>query len=80
MDTILHLYNCQVFALRAMDEHVGLQAEQFVIGVDENRKNLAEFQGRLAKTLTGNTDCKAKPKKIGQYCQPSNPHCFIGIL
>ena len=75
-----YFYNCKVFGLRAMDKHVDLKAEQFTLGVDDKNRKFVQFQGRLAKNVTGDIDSRGKPKKIRQYSDPSNPRCIVGIL
>ena len=73
-------YNSKVFGLGAMDEHVNLQADQFTIGTDEYNCKFLQFQGRLSKTVTGNTDCKARPKSLRHHADPTIPRCFVGIM
>ena len=73
-------YNCKVFGLRGMDEHVHLMTDQFIIGRDENQDKFLEFSGRISKTLTGDIDCKAVPKKIRQYADPNHPRCIVKVF
>ncbi|XP_070581470.1 uncharacterized protein [Ptychodera flava] len=76
---IVYFYNCKMFGLRAMDEHTNLEANQFHTGFDENGRKFLQYEGRLSKTCTGNIDCKAKPKVIRQYSDPSNERCVVSI-
>ena len=76
----VYFYNSKVFGLRAMDEHLTLQAEQFTIGMDEKNCRFLQFQGRLSKTVTGDIDCRARPKILRQQADPTNPRCFVGIM
>ena len=76
----VYFYNSKVFGLRAMDEHVNLQADQFTIGSDEYNCKFLQFQGRLSKTVTGNIDCKARPKSLRHHADPTSPRCFVRIM
>ena len=76
----IYFYNSKVFGLRAMDEHVNLQADQFTIGTDEYNCKFLQFQGRLSKTVTKNIDSKARPKSLRHHADPTNPCCSVGIM
>ena len=62
------------------EEWMNLMTDQFTIGRDENQDKFLEFSGRISKTLTGDIDCKAVPKKIRQYADPNHPRCIVKVF
>ncbi|XP_033727613.1 uncharacterized protein LOC117316943 [Pecten maximus] len=60
-------YNCKLFGLRAMDEHRGLQCDQFVCGSD-NTGTFIQFDGRTSKNIQGGLKHrKLEAKSIKHY-------------
>ena len=75
---IMYYYNCKLFGFRARDEHGSLQASQFQVTYYNGRKCL-EYNGRLAKNVTGNFESKATPRVVRQFANPNNPRCIVSI-
>ena len=76
----VYFYNCKVFGFRSKDEHVELQAEQYSFGTEDDGRQYIQYNGRLAKTITGKMDCKATPRQVRHYAQPSNPRCVVSFF
>ena len=76
----VYLYNCKIFGFRSKYEHVELQAEQYSFGTEDDGRQFVQYNGRLAKTITGSMECKATPRQIRHYAQPSNPGCVVLLL
>ena len=49
----MDFYNCEVFDMRAGDEHRSLTVDQFQLGVSANGTEYLEFTGHSTKTYTG---------------------------
>ena len=73
-------YNCKVFGLRAMNEHVNLVVEQYEFGVNETGEFI-RFHGRVSKNVQGGLQQrKVDVKDIIQYAQESNPRCVVKLF
>nr|XP_006824636.1 PREDICTED: uncharacterized protein LOC102806389 [Saccoglossus kowalevskii] len=76
----VYFYVCKVFALRAVDEHSNLTAEQFVQGSD-NQADYIEFNGRPCKNNQGLYYSRKIPyKNVRQYGVLSNTRCVVQLL
>ena len=55
-------------------------AEQYSFRKEINGVLYLQYEGRFAKTITGNLNCKAKPRKIKQHADPTNERYVVRIL
>ena len=76
----VYFYNCKIFGFRSKDEHVELQVDQYSFGTEDDGRHYLQYNGRLAKTITGKMNCKATPRQIRHYAQPSNPRCVVSLF
>ena len=73
-------YNCKVFGLRAMNEHVNLTVERYEFGKDSLGEYIV-FTGRVSKNVQGGLEQrKIDVKSIKQYAQLDNPRCVIRLF
>ena len=82
LSNAVFFYNYKALAFRGgLHEHMGLEAEQFVIGTDPaNGKGYLKYQGRVSKNNQGGLDHRrVTPKCIQHYADPSNDRCFVRL-
>ena len=77
----MYFYTSKIFGLRAADEHANMEVCQFEFGFDIEGEYV-RFKGRPNKNNQGGLKQNGKVafKDIKQYCQTSNPRCFVKLL
>ena len=73
----INFYNCELFGLRAYDEHRDLMCNQFEISKDSLGKYI-HFVGRSTKTFKGGlAEKELTTKDIKHYCNEGRTYFFI---
>jgi hypothetical protein len=73
----MFFYNCKIFGLRGMNEHVNLVFEQYEFGYHGTGEFLI-CNDRLSKNVQGGLS--RRKVEVKHYSSPNNPNCFAKLL